>query len=78
MSLSDIKQEMDNNGFIVLKSVFKESELEPIRLLVEQIINSSLEKDPFNEYYFSHRIDQGVLYDLFQRYAEFQDLAKNV
>jgi phytanoyl-CoA hydroxylase len=67
------------HGFIILQSIFDEQTLSSIRDLTERIIiygEKELE-DPFRDYSIKHRVDQGVLYDLFQRHPEFQDLAKN-
>jgi len=67
------------HGFIIVKNVFNNHTLEKIRELADRIIaygKKGLE-DPFRDYYLRHRVDQGVLYDLFQRHPEFQDLAKN-
>ncbi len=67
------------HGFAILEKIFSERDLQPIRILTDEIIaygDSGLE-DPFRKFYEKHRTDQGVLYDLFQRHPEFQDLAKN-
>jgi phytanoyl-CoA hydroxylase len=69
----------EDDGFVILKKVFSDEELDPIRKLTDEIIaygEKELE-DPFRKYYLKHRIDQGALYDLFQRHPEFQSLAKN-
>lgn len=67
------------DGFIVLKSVFKEQALADLRELLVQIVHyadKNLE-DPFTKYYLGHRADQGVLYDLYQRHPEFAAFAKS-
>ncbi len=69
----------NDDGFVILKKVFSEQQLQPIRKLTDEIIaygEQELE-DPFRKFYLRHRTDQGVLYDLFQRQPEFQELAKN-
>ena len=69
----------DEHGFMILNQVFDNSQISPIRDLVDRIISygeNHLE-DPFSNYYLSHRTDNGVLYDLFQRHPEFHLLAKN-
>lgn len=68
-----------DDGFVILKKVFSEHQLAPVRKLTNEIIaygEKELE-DPFRKFYLKHRTDQGVLYDLFQRHPEFQELAKN-
>lgn len=72
-------EKLKSEGYVVLNKVFSEEALRPIRELTDRIIKygeSSL-KDPFESYYLRHRVDQGALYDLFQRHPEFQDLAKS-
>lgn len=72
------KYTFEEHGFIILENVFSNDALVPIRELTDRIVaygEKELE-DPFSKYYLSHRVDQGVLYDLFQRHPEFQDLAK--
>jgi len=69
----------NDDGFVILKNVFSEQQLEPLKKLTNEIIaygEQELE-DPFRKFYLKHRTDQGVLYDLFQRHPEFQELAKN-
>jgi len=68
----------NDDGFVILKKVFSEQQLAPIRELTDEIINYGEQEfeDPFRKFYLKHRTDQGVLYDLFQRKPEFQDLAK--
>lgn len=77
--MPDINYNFQEHGFAILEGVFSEENLRPIRKLIDEIIaygESELE-DPFRKFYEKHRTDQGVLYDLFQRHPEFQDLAKN-
>lgn len=71
--------ELIEDGYLVLKEVFPEKELVRLRKLFDDIIQYQLkgDKDPFSRFYLTHRTDQGVLYDLFQRHPEFQDFAKN-
>ncbi len=76
MNFSD---EMEDKGFVILENVFTQKTLDIIRPLVDRIISYAEKdlEDPFEGYYLRHRADQGALYDLFQRHAEFQELAKN-
>lgn len=69
---------LEEHGFTILESVFSEDTLSKIRYLTDRIISYGEKelKDPFQKYYVKHRVDQGVLYDLFQRHPDFQDLAK--
>jgi phytanoyl-CoA hydroxylase len=73
------KQQFEENGFIILKKVFNEKKLEEIRELHSEIVRSSEKnfQDPFKPWSLEHRLDNGVLYDLYQRHPEFQDMAKN-
>lgn len=69
----------NEHGFVILKKVFSEDALAPIRKLTDEIISYGelhLE-DPFRKFYLGHRTDQGALHDLYQKHPEFQDLVKN-
>jgi len=73
------KKQFEEKGFVILKKVFSEEKLQEIRNLQERIVKyaeKSLE-DPFLRWSLEHRNDQGVLFDLYQRHPEFQDMAKN-
>ncbi|HIP27047.1 MAG TPA: phytanoyl-CoA dioxygenase family protein [Campylobacterales bacterium] len=75
----EYKKQFKENGFVILKNVFSEKKLKEIRSLQEEIIDytdKNLE-DPFLPWSMPHRNDQGVLYDLYQRHPEFQEMAKN-
>ena len=65
------------SGFVVLRNVFSGDELEPLRVLNNQIVKHAEKglEDPFSKYSLSHRPDQGALYDLYQRHPEFRFLA---
>lgn len=67
------------NGFTIVDSVVPQQTLERLRSLTAEICEYAdlgLE-DPFQKYYLRHRADQGVLYDLFQRHPEFQEITKS-
>ena len=69
----------ENDGFVIIKNTISNNVIREINSLTDEIIEYSqlgLE-DPFSKYYLRHRIDQGALYDLFQRHPEFHKLAKN-
>ncbi|HZR35833.1 MAG TPA: phytanoyl-CoA dioxygenase family protein [Nevskia sp.] len=76
-----VNQEFDfeKDGFIVLRGVFSEQVLAPMRVLLADLIAYADHNydDPFDRYYLRHRADQGVLYDLYQRHPEFTEMAKN-
>ena len=69
----------NNDGFTILRKVFPEEMLLPLRKEVDDIVRyfESNPVDPFEKYYLKHRVDQGVLYDLYQRFPPFQSLATN-
>ena len=75
----DLVQEFGENGFVILKNVFSEGQMEPLRRLTDEIVAYAEQEleDPFLSYYLKHRADQGALYDLFQRHPEFQAFAKS-
>jgi len=73
---------LSENGFCVIEDVFDEDELQVRRDLVNETIDfyEAGNADPFDgehSEYSRHRVDQGVLYDVFQRYPPFQEMATN-
>lgn len=71
--------DFERDGFIVLHNVFDSATLERMRQILVDIVqyaDKGLE-DPFLKYYLKHRSDQGVLYDLFQRHPEFNEMVRN-
>ena len=75
----EYKKQFEDQGFVILKKVFSEEKLQEIRDLQERIVayaEKNLE-DPFLPWSLEHRSDQGVLYDLYQRHPEFQEMASN-
>ena len=74
-----IKQLFQTQGYVILNSTFQEELLSNIKKVCDQIINCAEfnRNDLFSNYYLKHRPDQGVLYDLYQRFPEFADLARN-
>ena len=79
--LSAVKQEFDfeRDGFTILRGVYSEEVLAPVRKLLTETIEYAERglEDPFTRYYLNHRADQGVLYDLYQRHPEMGDMARN-
>ena len=71
--------DFEKDGFVVLHGVFTSDFLQKIREVLVDIANYAERnlEDPFTRYYLKHRADQGVLYDLFQRHPEFQEMARN-
>lgn len=75
--LATAEPSLERDGFAVLKGVFAEDQLAPVRALLQRVIHHAdlgLE-DPFERYYLRHRPDQGVLYDLYQRHPELRFMA---
>ncbi len=70
-------EELQEKGFTIIKSAVDKRSLQGLKNLTEDVITYSEKgfNDPFSTYYLEHRVDQGVLYDLFQRHPEFQPLA---
>jgi phytanoyl-CoA hydroxylase len=73
-------QQLEEHGFCIINDVFGEKQLQPRRDLVNQIIEfyERDNADPFDGegcVYRRHRVDQGVLYDVYQRYPSFQQMA---
>lgn len=76
---SRIKQLFDEQGYVIVDSIFRDELISDIKKKCDQIINCSElnRNDIFSNYYLKHRPDQGVLYDLYQRFPEFANLARN-
>ncbi len=72
-------ESLKENGFVILKNVFSETELVKIREFSNSLIDLGKQTidNPLDQYYFKHRYDNGVLYDVFQRHPEFQSFATN-
>lgn len=68
-----------SKGYITIKSVFEEKKLISMRKLCDEIVEYTElnNNDLFSNYYLKHRPDQGVLYDLYQRFPEFSNLARS-
>ncbi len=81
MNRQDIPREYSfhEDGFTILRNLYHEETLVPLRQEVDAIIRhfESGVADPFEKYYLKHRVDQGVLYDLYQRFPSFQPLASH-
>lgn len=75
--LTAAEPSLARDGFAVLKAVFAEDQLAPVRALLQRVIrHADLDlEDPFERYYLRHRPDQGVLYDLYQRHPELRFMA---
>jgi phytanoyl-CoA hydroxylase len=69
--------QLAENGYIVLKDVFPEDKLIPLRTLTDEIVDHYSDQsiyDPFTKYFLKHRTDQGALYDLYFRHPEYRVL----
>lgn len=71
--------DLDEDGFVVLRSAFSKGELSALKECLESIVDYGERglEDPFSGPYLRHRSDQGVLYDLYQRHPEFGPFARN-
>jgi len=77
--MPDFATQFKQDGFIILKNVFYQEKLSQVRALQEELVKYADEnlEDPFLPWSLKHRNDQGVLYDLYQRHPEFQEMASN-
>ena len=77
--MASCNNEIADNGFTILRGVFGEEELAPLRGFLQRLTAyaENSEPDPFAAWYLGHRADQGVLYDLFQRHPEFEKFVRN-
>lgn len=69
----DHSVQLAESGYTKLDGLLSEDCLVSAREAVDVAIEFAKEegKDPFQESLMSHRVDQGVLYDVFQRHPEF-------
>ena len=77
MLLNDFKK----NGFIILKKAFKKNDFLEILSLSTQLHDLYFHNQDFkflDKYYLKNRADQGVLYDICQRYPEFRFILSNL
>ena len=77
MLLNDFKK----NGFIILKKAFKENDFLEVLNLSTQLNDLYFHNQDFkflDKYYLKNRADQGVLYDIYQRYPEFRFILSNL
>jgi len=70
---------LEEDGFVILRNVFSREFLDARRRILESLISYAEKNyyDEFERYYLRHRADQGVLYDLFQRHPEFDEMVRN-
>lgn len=75
MSNGTLQRQFQENGFVILKGVLNEEQLQRYRAMTDRIVAYAEQglPDPFEKYFLKHRVDQGVLYDLYQRHPEFHD-----
>ena len=76
MLLNDLK----NNGFVVIKGSFGKKDFIGLNIISKKLHKLYLENKNYSfldNFYFKHRPDQGVLYDIYQRYPEFRFLLSN-
>jgi phytanoyl-CoA hydroxylase len=73
------REQFKREGFVIHRSVHAAPLLERMRGVVERVIDlaEAAPGDVFSNHYLKHRTDQGVLYDLYQRFPEFVDLARS-
>lgn len=69
----------EKDGYILLKGVFEENYLSQIRSKIDELIAYSQKEldDPLDEHFLKHRVDNGVLYDVYQRHPFFRPMAEN-
>jgi phytanoyl-CoA hydroxylase len=74
----NIEYGFEEYGFVVIRNVFDSDFLAERRIFLQNIIKYAEHnfEDPFEKYYLSHRADQGVLYDLVQRYPLFNEMVR--
>ena len=70
---------LKDHGFTLLRGVYNDRNLAAVRAILVEAINGEKNTayDPFERFYLRHRIDQGVLYDVFQRHPEFSEFVRN-
>ena len=80
MAITDREvEQFREQGFVVLREVHDEPMLAALRASCDRAIAlaEANPSDLFTNYFLRHRPDQGVLYDLYQRYPEFASAARS-
>ena len=70
----DSKEQFESQGFVILPGILNAQEIRELQLACDEII-AMAEKNPkdlFCNYYLPHRVDQGALYDVYQRDPVFR------
>jgi phytanoyl-CoA hydroxylase len=72
------RDEFNRQGFAVFPGVLSGSELQELKSASDEMIALATENpsDIFCNYYLPHRVDQGALYDVYQRHPVFRKIAE--
>lgn len=72
--------ELKKNGYKLLKKVFCDESVNSLISFTDRLIEfekNNHYKQNFSDYYLNHRLDNGVLYDVYQRHPEFRKFAES-
>jgi phytanoyl-CoA hydroxylase len=77
-SSSDMRQQFEQQGFVVFRNVLSAEELKALQQACDEMIEMAVmnPRDMFCNYYLGHRVDQGALYDVYQRHPVFRKTAE--
>ncbi len=73
------RERFARDGFTIVRAAFPAAQMAAARALAGELVELA-ERNPsdvFTRHYLPHRPDQGVLYDLYQRFPEFAALARH-
>jgi len=75
---SSRRDEFNERGFVVFPAVLSGSELQELQSASDEMIAiaAANPSDIFCNYYLPHRVDQGALYDVYQRHPVFRKIAE--
>src|SRR4030095_8085990 len=77
-SSSDVRQQFELQGFAIFPNVLNSEELKGLQQACDEMVDMAVlnPKDIFCNYYMAHRVDQGALYDVYQRHPVFRKIAE--
>lgn len=73
---SEKSRELRQNGFTVLRNVVDKDQINKLNQFFSDNIDHFSKGDPFDEFGLKHDVQNGILFDVYQRYPVFRPLAE--
>ena len=73
------RDQFQSQGFVIVPGVLTPDEVRGLQTACDEVIRMAEQnpKDIFCNYYMPHRVDQGALYDVYQRHPVFRSVTEN-